>query len=70
VLQQAGASVGVKVSPHVLRHTFGRQNADNGTDLESLRRLLGHRRIDTTAGYTKPRWENLEDAVDRIGVEI
>lgn len=70
VLHEAGESVGVKVSPHNLRHSFGRQHAEAGTDLESLRQMMGHKNIATTAGYTRPRWEDLEDAVDRIGVDI
>lgn len=69
-LHTIGETVGVKVTPHTLRHTFGRRGAESGTDLESLRKMMGHSSIHTTAGYTRPRWEDLEDAVDRIGLDI
>lgn len=70
ILQKAGESAGVKVTPHTLRHTFGWRNAEAGAPLESIRQMLGHKHISTTAGYTRPRWENLEDAVERIGVDL
>lgn len=70
VMQTVGEEVGVKVTPHTLRHTFGWRNAEAGAPLESIRQMLGHKHISTTAGYTRPRFEDLEDAVDRIGVDL
>jgi site-specific recombinase XerD len=37
------------VSPHVLRHTFGRHALDAGVDLVTVSRLLGHERLETAA---------------------
>jgi integrase len=48
ILAQAGIAAG----PHALRHTVGRDWLMNGGDLETLRRLLGHTKIDTTTIYT------------------
>jgi integrase/recombinase XerC len=70
VMSKAGQAAGVKVTPHVLRHTFGRRSVEAGTDLEALRQLMGHKSIQTTAGYTRPRWENLEEAVERVGIDL
>lgn len=65
-LHEAGASVGVKVTPHVLRHTFGRRSVDSGTDLVVLGDLMGHKSMSTTAIYAKPRDEDYEAAVERL----
>jgi len=42
---------GVRVSPHVLRHTFATMYIKNGGDPFSLQRILGHSDIKTTMIY-------------------
>jgi site-specific recombinase XerD len=54
------------VTPHTLRHTFGKQTLDAGADLVTVSRLLGHQRLETTAIYTTPSAQDLEKAVARI----
>jgi len=39
---------------HVLRHTFGTTLVRSGHDLVLAAELMGHRRLETTRGYTKP----------------
>lgn len=57
------------VSPHVLRHTFARSLLDNGVDLVTVQQLMGHKRLDSTARYTKPSKRDLEEAVARLEIE-
>ena len=64
--QIAGLS---NVSPHVLRHTFGRSLIDRSVDLPTVQNLMGHKRIDSTARYTKPSVSDLERAVARLETE-
>lgn len=49
-----------KKSPHVLRHTFATAMLNNGAGIESIRKLLGHAKIDTTEIYTHTTFEQLQ----------
>ncbi len=54
------------VTPHTLRHSFGKHAVDAGADLVSVAALLGHQRLDTTAIYTTPSQRDLERVVARL----
>jgi integrase/recombinase XerD len=54
------------VTPHTLRHSFGKGLLDAGTDLVSVAALLGHSRLETAAIYTHPSERDLERAVERL----
>ena len=43
--------IGVRVSPHLLRHTFASRAINNGMRLDVLRELMGHTSISTTQIY-------------------
>jgi site-specific recombinase XerD len=51
------------VSPHTLRHTFGKQLLDATKDLVAVAALLGHEKLETTAIYTQPSERDLARAV-------
>ena len=54
------------VSPHTLRHTFGKLALDEGENLVTVAHLMGHSRLDTTAIYTQPSRKDLEEAVGKL----
>ena len=53
-----------KRSPHVFRHTFATSMINNGSDLNSVKELLGHASLATTEVYTHTNFEELKRIYD------
>lgn len=51
IMQTASAKIGLRFTPHDLRHTFGTELYRATHDLESVRIALGHSSLDTTLIY-------------------
>lgn len=60
---------GVEVTPHMLRHTFGKMLVDAGESLDRVAMLMGHSNLNTTARYTQPSLYDMEKAVEKLAWE-
>lgn len=60
IAARASASIGVHVTPHVLRHTTATTAIENGMPLEDISKLLGHSNINTTLIYVKTTVEHVK----------
>lgn len=56
----AGVTLQSKRSPHILRHSFATSLLNNSADLQSVKELLGHESLKTTAIYTHTTFEELK----------
>ena len=52
IFSKISTSIGFKVTPHMLRHTFGRLCVESGVNLRVIQTLMGHSDIRTTQIYT------------------
>lgn len=52
-IKAAGKRTGVKVTPHMLRHTFATQLVNAGCRITTIQVLLGHRRLNSTMVYAR-----------------
>jgi len=57
------------VTPHTLRHTFGKNLVDAGVSLDRVAQLLGHESVDTTRIYTTPSEQDLQREVEKIALK-
>lgn len=46
------AGLDIKISPHTVRHTFATDMLEGGSDLMTVKELLGHESLNTTSIYT------------------
>ncbi len=54
------------ISPHKLRHTYATYLLQNGADIETVRRMLGHNNISTTSIYVHSSFEQMQKAASNL----
>lgn len=67
ILKRYAEEAGLEdLTPHVARHTFAKNLADQGVGLEKIASLLGHSNLNTTRIYLMPDERDLEQAVRKL----
>lgn len=69
-MKAAGKRTGVKVTPHMLRHTFATQLVNAGAKITTIQALLGHVRLNTTMTYARVHDQTVMEDYFRAMEEI
>lgn len=60
LLESAGRKLGVRITPHMLRHSFATHLVESGVDIRYVSKLLGHSDISTTGVYVHVAKKDLQ----------
>ena len=61
-IRRMGETIGLKISPHIFRHTFASRLVMNGVNIRTVQALMGHNDIKTTMIYSHLAPDYLKEA--------
>jgi integrase/recombinase XerD len=61
------AKIQKQLTPHSCRHAFATRLRESGSDIETIRRLLRHRNIQSTLCYSHVADSSLKQSLERMG---
>ena len=59
--------LGVRLTPHKLRHAYGRQCMDLGVDIRIIAEALGHESLESTKIYTQVSFQRTRRIAELFG---
>ena len=69
-INKAGKRAGIKVSPHLFRHTFATISNQKGLDSAFLQKILGHSTLSITEKYLHHDLGIIQEKYDEININI
>lgn len=66
ILEKYGDKLGIEVTPHMIRHSFGYKLVSEGVAITTIKDLLGHEDIKTTLIYTQTTRVDMQNAVEEL----
>ena len=61
---------GIKVTPHMLRHTFGRISVESNINMRVIQTVMGHSRMETTQIYTYVSSKASTEAMQNFDLQL
>jgi site-specific recombinase XerD len=68
ICRKVGREAKVKLTPHMLRHTFAREMVENDFPLYKLKEILGHANITTTQIYLSVSHASIKKSFDSVSM--
>jgi len=65
-VERIGMLAGVKLTPHMLRHSLAKNMVDDGISMDKIGKALGHSSLDTTQRYTTPSGDDMQATMERV----
>ena len=66
-VDEAPPGLGVRLTPHKLRHAYGRQCVDLGVDIRIIAEALGHESLESTKIYTQVSFQRTRRIAELFG---
>jgi site-specific recombinase XerD len=68
ILRRVSIAADVKFTPHMLRHTFGRELAEADFNIYKLKEVMGHSSVSTTQAYVALSLRSIKDSFERTRI--
>lgn len=68
ILRRVSVAAAVKFTPHMLRHTFGRELVEADFNIYKLKEVMGHASVTTTQAYVALSPQTIKDSFERARI--